>query len=397
MKKKCLLIIPRSVFPIIGGYAMSHYNLMRILNKRYYLTLVVLSDSVLTEESARFYKSNSAELYYFKFGKWRYFFNALLAIFSLKPIQVKYYWFKKVNQEVSSLIEKNNILVGSLVRSMEYIKNVSSDKVVVFNMADSYALNYVNAINKTTSLIWKLIYTIEVKRLMKYERESVVRSDVSYLFNQNECNYWNKYGNVIRVPHGVNLALFTYEKEDIKYANSVVFIGKMDYQPNIEAAKWYIENVHSLIGDKVPLVIVGAKPSKAILELSKQYPNIEVTGFVEDAYLYVKSAMLIVAPMQTGSGIQNKVLEAMALSKTNIISTIAATPIIGGKDGVHFVIADTPEQYIHQILTLKENFDLCKKIGYNARLLILDNYTWDSYERYFIDGIEEKYLEKTQK
>ena len=256
-------------------------------------------------------------------------------------------------------------------------------------MVDSIGLNYNSSKSKTKSSFWKFIYSIESKRLLNYEKEYIKRSSTTYLFNEKEREYFKRYGRVYCLPHGVDEKLFEYNKTDDKYKNSVVFMGKMDYQPNIDATMWYMENVHTRIGDKIPLIIVGAYPSDEISKLAKKLGNATVTGYVDDPYIYAKSALLLVAPMQTGGGIQNKILEGMALGKINIISSLSAAAITAAIDKRDFIIADTPDEYITAITDIKENKESYKQIEINARELIKNNYTWQSYAKGYIEHIEE--------
>lgn len=165
-------------------------------------------------------------------------------------------------------------------------------------------------------------------------------------------------------------------------------MGKMDYQPNVDAAKWYIEKVHSRIGKDVPFIIVGANPSKELFALKRKYPNITITGYCEDPYVYLNSAMALVAPMQTGGGIQNKVLEGMALGKINIISTLAARPIKGGEDKKHFLVADTAQEYEAILTDLSDNPGKYSHIGLEAKKIIREQFTWSAYCDVFIQNIK---------
>lgn len=386
---KCLLILPRPVFPLVCGYALKNYNLIRILSKTYELKIAIISDKDLLQEEVQFYRDLSVEYLSYKIPKWKSYVNVLGCLLSKKPLQVAYYYDRKLQKKLQKWISECDILISALVRTREYLRiaETKKDKIIVFDMVDSIALNYKRSIQKTKSIFWKLLYSIEGDRLLRYEQRQVARSSVSYLFNQDEVSYWRRVGNVKWLPHGVNPALFEYNKKDEHYRKSVVFMGKMDYQPNVDAAIWYIENVHSKIGERVPFVIVGAYPAGTLYDYVKRFPNITITGFVDDPYIYASSALVLVAPMQTGGGIQNKVLEGMALGKVNIVSSLAANPIIGAKDGEHFMVADTPDEYVDIILKIAEERELYKDLGCQARQLIMDRFTWDNYGHEFISGL----------
>lgn len=389
-KKKCLILLPRKIFPLIGGYANYRKNLIEILNRNYQLTVIIISDSKITEDEKKFFETQSYNYQYITISKWKSILGVLRAFFSKLPLQIGYYYFSKVQKNIDKIIGEQNILVGSLIRSMKYFENAPKNCLIINDMADSIALNYKNSESQVSSKRWKFIYKLESDRLLNYEKYWIKKSHITTVFNYQEYNYLKQFGNVKLMPHGVNENIISYNKRNNKFSSSVVFMGKMNYQPNIDAVKWYINNVHINIGEKIPFIIVGAYPTAELINLSKNYPNITVTGFLEDLYEIIQSAMLVVAPMQTGAGIQNKVLEAMALGTINIITTLAANPIIGAENNVHFIIADSSEEFISKItdVSLYPNKYLPLKTA--SHQFIKNKYTWQSFENQYIKSIEEE-------
>lgn len=388
---KCLLLLPRPVFPLVSGYSLKNYNLVKVLAMQYEVHLVIITSDKILEDEMNFYQILGVHVQTYKISKLNSYVRTLRGFFSKRPLQISYYYDKQLQKRLMPLIENCQIVISALVRTREYLNPAEKmeGKTIVFDMVDSIALNYMHSFEKTKSIFWKKIYEIEGKRLLWYERRAVRKSDVTYLFNRDEQKYWESYGNVKLLPHGVNEELFHYSYHDTRWQESVAFIGKMNYQPNVDAIIWYMENVHRKIGNKIPLLIVGAYPAAKIRELAGKLPNVTITGFVEDPYIYLNSAMALIAPMQTGGGIQNKVLEGMALGKLNIISSLAARPIKEGKDGVHFLVADLPDEYIKILLNWKKNQVQYKEIGENARELIRQHYSWKRYGELYLAGIEE--------
>lgn len=385
--KKCLLILPRDIFPINCGYSLKNQALIKSLSERYRLTILLISNKSLSAEGESFYKSFSEDFLFFKFSKWHFFYNAFFSLFANIPMQIGYYHFKKVQKKVNSIVSDYDIAVGALIRTYYYIYKANSNCINVFDMVDSIGLNYLQSKGNVESIFWKIIYNIETPRLLNYEKKFIRHSDVTYLFNPNEFDYWKQEGNVRWLPHGVKSALFSYDLVENKYKDYVAFIGKMDYRPNIDAVKWYVKNIHSKLEERKPLIIVGANPVDSIKKLSSDYNDIIVTGFVEDPYVYLNSSLAVIAPMQTGGGIQNKVLEAMALGKVVIMSSLAAAPIKGGLPDKHYMIADQLNDYEEAFEKLKDN-EVCAKMMKDARTLIKEIYTWDNYSMNYIQGIE---------
>ncbi len=167
-----------------------------------------------------------------------------------------------------------------------------------------------------------------------------------------------------------------------------VSFGKMNYQPNIDAVMWFVENVLPLINKNLKFCIIGAYPPKEIKGLEKKYKNIVVTGFLDDPYEILKSSLCVVAPMQTGGGIQNKILECMALGTINIVSSLAAKPI-GGVHGEHFLVIDKPEEIAQTINDIYANPHKYEHIKINSREFIKNNFTWTIYENKLMKIIQE--------
>jgi len=161
----------------------------------------------------------------------------------------------------------------------------------------------------------------------------------------------------------------------------------MDYQPNIDAVLWFVANVLPRLDQNLTFGIVGAYPTKKVKSLERKYKNVVVTGFVEDPYEIVKSSLCVVAPMQTGGGIQNKVLESMALGTINIVSSLAAKPI-AARNTEEFLVIDDPVDIALTINDIYKNPEKYVHIKEKSREYIKANFTWSIYERKIIDVIK---------
>jgi len=389
--RKILFLSSRLPYPPVGGDRLKNYWLLKILSKHFKVHLVSITDQNVTKE---FYEwTNDLGLSYkiFQKNKKQFYLNTLKGLTTNRlPLQVNYYYFKDVQDYINEIYEGYDLLFSTLVRTARYI--MYKEKPKILDMADSIGLNYINSANKTTSFIWKILYSIEGNRLIKFEKSCIKHFDKTLFFNKEEKDYFNIPHKTEWIAHGVNENLLTYEKIDKKYKNYVAFFGKMDYQPNVDAALWFVKNVFPYLNKTLKFIVVGAYPPKVIQDLSKNFQNVEVTGFVEDPYLILKSALCVVAPMQTGAGIQNKILECMALGTINIVSSLAAKPI-GAEHGKHFLVCDNPKDMANLINTIYEkpkNFEYLKQ---NARDFIKNNFTWSIYEKKLMEIIENIFLE----
>jgi len=382
---KLLFLSSRIPYPPIGGDRLKNYWLLKILSKHFEVHLVSITD---TEASEEFYEwAQEIRLSYkiFQKRKEQLYFNTLKSLIINKlPLQVNYYYFKDVQDYINRIYKDYDLLFSTLVRTARYI--IDKEKPKILEMTDSIGLNYLRSANQTSSLKWKTIYSIESKRLLQFEKHCIEQFDITLFVNKEERDYFNLTHKTEWLPNGVNENLLTYEKRDMKYENHIAFFGKMDYQPNIDAVLWFVENVLPYLSKIVKFIVVGAYPAKVIQGLSKNFQNVEVTGFVEDPYIILKSSLCLVAPMQTGAGIQNKVLESMALGTINIVSSLAARPI-GAEHGKHFLVCDDSKDIADIINKINENPKNFENLKVNAKDFIKNNFVWSIYEKKLLEVI----------
>jgi len=384
--QKILLLTSRLPYPPFGGGKLKNFNLLKILSKYYEVHLVTVTNEKLDKETKQVLEKYTSSYKIFEKSKFDFIVSASKTIFNKEPLQVNYYYFKDVQNYVDTISKDMDCIISTLIRTSKYAINI--DKPKIFDMADSLAQNYQKSLPNVKSLFWKNIYRFETSRLMEYEKYTIEKFDKTFLFNKEEIKQFNLPKKIKFIPHGVNEDLLTYAKQDSKYNNYVSFFGKMDYQPNIDAVIWFVENVFEKLNKNIKFIIIGGNPTKKILDIRDKYSNIEITGFVDDPYEILKSCMCIVAPMQTGAGIQNKILETMALGTINIVSSLAAKPI-GAKDGKEYIVIDEPMQIANKINEIHQNKDDFKIYKVNSREFIRHTFTWSIYEKVYIDTIKE--------
>jgi len=383
---KVLFLSSRVPYPPVGGDRLKNYWLLKILSKHFDVHLVTIAEEDPPEEFYNWLKALSISSKVFKMPKRRFLKNALRGLFSSLPIQVSYYFFPEVKRYILDIYKEYDLVFSTLIRTALYAKSLPIPRIL--DMADSIGLNYKNSAKRTSSIFWKFVYTLESRRLLKFEKECVDSFDKTLFFNPFEREYFKSPKKTAWIPHGVNEELLVYEDKDERYKNFVAFFGKMDYQPNIDAVLWFVENVLPLLDEKIGFVIVGARPAKKILKLQEKNKRIKVTGFVKDPYKILKGCLCVVAPMQTGGGIQNKVLECMALGTINIVSSKASVAI-AAQDKKDFFVIDSPRgiaKKIHEIFENPLKFEYIKK---NARNFIKKHFTWSIYEKNLLKIIDE--------
>ena len=383
--KKILFIAPRLPYPPISGYNLKNYWLLQILSKHYIVHLVCITDEHVPSDFHSWAEKIGITYKLFPKKRIDFYLKSAKSIFNKLPIQVNYYSFQDVKEYVDSVYEAYDLIYVISARAAQYALGKSKPKIA--DMGDLHSVIYSNAKEKTKSKFWKIVYLMEANPMSHYESLCVSNFDKALFFNMEERNFFNEPTKTEWIPHGVNESLFTYEKQNEKYRNWVTFLGKMDYQPNIDVVLWFVANVLPRLDQNLTFGIVGAYPTKKVKSLERKYKNVVVTGFVEDPYEIVKSSLCVVAPMQTGGGIQNKVLESMALGTVSIVSSLAAKPI-GARNMEEFLVIDDPVDIALTINDIYKNPDKYVHIKEKSREYIKANFTWSIYERKIIDVIK---------
>lgn len=189
------------------------------------------------------------------------------------------------------------------------------------------------------------------------------------------------------VENGVDLDYFTPARDDSE-RESLVFVGAMHWRPNQDAVTYFVEEIFPRIRQQRPDVtftIVGQGPPPHIQKLGS-LPGVCVTGRVEDVRSYVKAATVFVVPLRIGGGTRLKILEALAMTKAVVATSVGAEGLAVA-DGVHLMIADGAEPFAERIDRLLRDRALRRELGERGRKLVEEQYGWDR-----LAGKLEKFL-----
>jgi len=180
------------------------------------------------------------------------------------------------------------------------------------------------------------------------------------------------------VRNGVDLDFYAPDPAAAEPGHCV-FVGVMDYFPNIDGCVWFVHEILPLIRERVPdarFTIVGSKPTAEVLALGA-LDGVEVTGFVDDTRDFLRRAAVSVAPLRVARGIQNKVLEALAMGLPTV-GTTSATQGVEGTPGQDFLLADEVQDFADRVVELMSNESEARALGDRGRAFVESSYDWDS-------------------
>ena len=188
------------------------------------------------------------------------------------------------------------------------------------------------------------------------------------------------------VPNGVDEQYFAPLKGDIK-PGSMVFTGSMDWRPNQDGVKYFIEEIFPIIRREIPaatFTVVGRKPPQWLVDLGNNTEGIIITGTVDDVRPYIAESSLYVVPLRVGGGSRLKILEALSMQKP-VLSTTVGAEGLDVRDGVHLLLRDKPQDLAATAIEMLSAPQRFAHLGVSGRDLIIKHYTWDAIAKVMED------------
>lgn len=375
---RILFLTSRHPFPPVGGDKLRAYNFLKyLLASGHEVHLFSLIDRAVQLKDTIPYQR------VFFLSKTKSYLNCLRGLFSQKPLQVWYYRSTEVQRAIDTAIKGNgyDLIFCHLLRTAEYVRK-ATDIPKIIDLTDAISLNYTRVVQRFKKDISfkNFIYALEKERVLSYEREVIDSFNKSILVSQVDKEYLGQFFDVSRVeviPNGVDLDYFSFHDGEYD-RNRIIFFGCLRTVPNSDAACYFAKEIFPIVKKEVPkakFFIVGAEPNRKIFNLAKKDKSIHITGFVDDIRPHLKSAAVSVAPLRYGAGIQNKILEAMAVG-TPVVTTSIGLEGINATHEKDIMVGDSPEIFARRIVDLMKDSNLRKSISVSGRMLVEKHYSW---------------------
>ena len=374
-KPTLAVLTPRFPHPIEKGDKLRMFHQLRALSQEFHVHLVALSDQKINPKSLLAIQEIVSETTIIYQSKNRLVKAGIKSIFGSQPIQVNYYSESIVERKVKEAIEKiaPDVIYVQLVRIAHMVRFFKGPKAIDY--MDAMSLNMKREAS-FRSVFTRFIFGLEAQRILKVEQSANVLFDEKFIISKPDKDYLNEKGveGLEVISNGVDFSYFSPEsspKTEEKY--DLAFIGNMGYLPNILAAEFLVNEIVKKSTSTHKVLIAGARPHKRVKRLASD--QVEISGWVDDIRDAYNSAKIIVAPIFSGAGQQNKILEAMALGKICITSP-QVNKAIRAKEDEEIYIARNTEGFINTINHLLNNPDLCVEKGKNARNFVVNNFEW---------------------
>lgn len=382
-----LYLVHRIPYPPNKGDKIRSYHLLKYLSTRYHVHLGTFIDDPDDWQYVDTVKALCASSHFAALNPRTARIKSLTGLLNGRPLSLDYYRDQGLGAWVKSTLSQHpveRILVFSSAMAQYAMQAEKTRRVIDFVDIDSDKWRQY-AENKAWPMSW--VYSRESRELLRYEREVAATFHASLFVSQAEADLFRKLAPEVanKVGHFCNGVDTDYFSPDRHYPNpyadntrAIVFTGAMDYWPNVDAVEWFAREMLPsilLAHPEAVFYIVGARPTPQVAALA-QLPSVKVTGAVPDIRPYVAHASVAVAPLRIARGIQNKVLEAMAMAKTTVVSPDALEGI-AAEPGRDLLLAKSAEEFtsvVNNVLSGSQQ-ELCTA----ARARVITGYGWESH------------------
>ena len=394
-----LFLVHRLPYPPNKGDKVRSYHLLQHLVKQHRIFLGTFIDDPEDQPHVDTLRARCAALHVVNLNPRYAKIRSLKGLMKNEALTLHYYRDSSMRSWVEGICKTHHIDTVVVFSSAmaQYVEGMSRLHTIV-DFVDVDSAKWTQyAPQHRWPLSW--IYRREGRLLLDYERRIASRVARSFFVTENEAALFRRLApecavHIDTVCNGVDSDYFAPDNDrPSPYAADelpVVFTGAMDYWPNVDAAVWFSSKVLPRLLERWPTVrfyIVGRSPTPEIQALATK--KIVVTGTVPDVRPYLQHASVVVAPLRVARGIQNKILEAMAMQQA-VVASAECAAAVDAVSGQELLTASEPEEFVASITQMLESPEATAKMGKAARQRVIARYSWEAH----LSGID-RYIAHT--
>jgi len=374
---KILFITSRFPYPLNKGDKLRVDFQLKCLAQGNEIHLIAIEETRVSPAQLEAISPFCKSVRVFVLPLYKRIFQLLLSLFKGIPLQVAYFYNPGIQKEIEKFTAeiKPDHIHCHLIRTTEYVKKMEGiNKSLDFMDAFGKGMEKRQKIER--NFFRRLLFNYEKKRLYAYEASVFNFIDKFCIISDQDKKSVQspKAGQIVVIPNGVDFESFYPRKEEKKY--DLVFMGNLGYPPNIDASLFLANEIIPLVIKHKPdikLLLAGINAPGQIKKLRSE--NIDVIENFNDISDSIAISKIMLAPMKISIGLQNKILQAMAMKIPCIVST-ASNNAINAPDKKAVIEANTPEEFTREILTLLNDEKLLSEIGEEGYRFVKENYSW---------------------
>jgi len=382
-KPTLVFITSRFPYPLEKGDKLRAFHLIQGLSSYFNIHLLALTEETVRPQWIKQLSSFTEQVSIYKLHRYRIFLRLMVNILSSRPFQTAYFTDFFIQRRVLKKLHeiKPDHIFCQMIRPAEYVKHYHYCHKTLDYM-DLLSLGMERR-KKHMKGLKKFLFEAESYRLNEYEQRIFNYFEHHLMISQQDANGLPfSHRNFIQViPNGIDTEKFL-PNPFIEPSFDLVFVGNLSYAPNVDAVQWICKNILNR-RPKLQALFAGANPSSKLKAYIKTFNNAKMLGWQNEIQQVYAQGRIFIAPMQIGTGMQNKLLEAMAMELPCITTSLAAEAI----PNCPVLVANTPEEILAAVDYLLSNPDDAKKLGSKGRAFVQRYYEWEVWSKKISDLI----------
>jgi len=382
---KLLWVKTDFLHPTTRGGQIRTLELLRCLHRRHEIHYVAFNDPNEPEglNRAHEYSTKAYPIDYqlVDKGSPAFLIELMVGLFSRMPVTIQRCRSTQMRVQIERLIqqERFDCVICDFLSPAPNFPNLSSCVLFQHNVE---TVIWQRRTEYSSDWLRRLYLKLQSQRMFRYEGEVCRKVRKVIAVSETDAalmREWYGVKSAEAVPTGVDAHYFE-SRAPVPPAADLVFVGSLDWAPNIDGIDWFQREVLPLILRRKPdcsIAIVGRKPPRAIRELSTRYPGIKITGTVPDVRPWLWGSKVSIVPLRVGGGTRLKIFESMAAGIPVVSTTIGAEGL-GARDGDTIRIADNPEDFAEACIALLNSIAERERLRDRALRMVTEQYSWEA-------------------
>ena len=401
-----ILFISATVpYPATDGGRIRVLNLLKQISKSNHVTFLALETLPTDQEGIEYLRNLGIETHLLEFGIRNSEFGIRIiarAVFHNRPLTVAKYYVPAMESAIKQLIQSQlfDVIHFEMLHTGQYLQAFPDLRVpTLLSLQNIDSSIWRRLARQTGNPLQKFVFWMQYRSFRRYERLMAEKFSACACVSEEDKNLLSDLCPEISIeviPNGVDVESYQPD-HSLTEESTLVYTGSMDWLPNEDAVLYFHEQLFPLIEAQIPRVkfyIVGQNPTERVKQLA-QRNNVIVTGMVDDVKPYIAKASVYVVPLQIGGGTRLKILEALAMEKAVVSTTIGCEglQLTPDKD---ILVADEPEKFAQLVIQLAQDEKFRRQLGKSGRKRVEEKYDWRSigkhlnelYGRIISEGIK---------